>query len=189
MQKYSAYQHSSISLPVILKFVELMLHLLVPHLHTTFLVSHPVAEITKTKPNILLLKKKLGASRCSNLQCSSKYLGMSFQRFLSAFAYKTPKEYISKWERGEERNLRLLRQLQERNKCQFQEEPMKIISNSRNQKKKKRCVTGNMYFKKSQTLFHYFLLFTPNHSMIEIQDTLQPTSLPKRISFSHCFNQ
>lgn len=60
MQKYFAYQHFSISLQVVLKFVELMLHLLVLHLHTTFLVSHPIAETTKTKKTteMLIFKKK-----------------------------------------------------------------------------------------------------------------------------------
>lgn len=59
MQKYYAYQRSSISLPVVLKFVELMLHLLVLHLHTTFLVSHPIAETTKTKNKYRCLKRSL----------------------------------------------------------------------------------------------------------------------------------
>lgn len=60
MQEYYAYQRSSISLPVVLKFVELMLHLLVLRLHTTFLVSHPIAETTKTKNKYRCLKRSLG---------------------------------------------------------------------------------------------------------------------------------
>lgn len=52
MQKYFAYQHFSIFLRVVLMFVELMLHLPVLHLRTTFLVSHPIAETTKMKNNI-----------------------------------------------------------------------------------------------------------------------------------------
>lgn len=110
MQKYFAYQHFSISLQVVLKFVELMLHLLVLHLHTTFLVSHPIAETTKTKKQqkCWYLKRSL-SFRWLGLQSSSKCLLSIciYRKWKSRWkmnypsAYKIPRADIFRWGEGE----------------------------------------------------------------------------------------